>query len=35
MMKVTDRAAEKYKEVAATLENPEKLKIRLYMGSAG
>jgi Fe-S cluster assembly iron-binding protein IscA len=35
MMKISDRAAEKFKEVAANCEDPEKLRIRLYMGSAG
>ncbi len=35
MMKVSDRAAQKFKEVAATREDPEKLRIRIYMGSAG
>jgi Fe-S cluster assembly iron-binding protein IscA len=35
MITVKDRAAEKYREVAATRPDPEKLKIRVYMSRAG
>lgn len=35
MIKISDRAVEKYKEVAATLEDPDQLKIRLYMSRSG
>mgnify|MGYP000926169073 CR=1 FL=1 len=35
MIKISDRAAEKYREVASTLEDPEQLKIRLYMSRSG
>ncbi len=35
MIKVSDRAAAKFKEVAATVEDPEKLRIRMYMGRCG
>jgi hypothetical protein len=35
MITVKDRAAEKYREVAATRPDPKKLKIRVYMSRAG
>ena len=35
MIKISDRAAEKYREVAATLADPHQLKIRLYMSRGG